>query len=230
MYRPGEEDKAVLVQRVKEFQRGAPQNKEQWYSFCISRGTTNYDPNRHDRMFLTKFLSTVGKGAGSKGAVTSMFGAGLRTSSNEKIFVGNERIFVGGLPSGSTAELVRAHFARFGEVLEVDLKCGTSGSFRLFAYVTFASKLVAQQVLDNDRNVLAGTVVECRPAALYESLSSSATDAGFYSKKGTGSVNAPSVDMASSKPLDSTASLQSSPPVERSDESPPRKVRRFREA
>eukprot|EP00427_Karlodinium_veneficum_P061074 CAMPEP_0169386936 /NCGR_PEP_ID=MMETSP1017-20121227/45066_1 /TAXON_ID=342587 /ORGANISM="Karlodinium micrum, Strain CCMP2283" /LENGTH=162 /DNA_ID=CAMNT_0009488273 /DNA_START=29 /DNA_END=514 /DNA_ORIENTATION=- len=162
MYRPGEEDKAVLVQRVKEFQRGAPQNKEQWYSFCISRGTTNYDPNRHDRMFLTKFLSTVGKGAGSKGAVTSMFGAGLRTSSNEKIFVGNERIFVGGLPSGSTA--------------------------------------VAQQVLDNDRNVLAGTVVECRPAALYESLSSSATDAGFYSKKGTGSVNAPSVDMASSKP------------------------------
>eukprot|EP00929_Paragymnodinium_shiwhaense_P002179 TRINITY_DN10238_c1_g1_i1.p1 TRINITY_DN10238_c1_g1~~TRINITY_DN10238_c1_g1_i1.p1 ORF type:complete len:478 (+),score=88.97 TRINITY_DN10238_c1_g1_i1:11-1444(+) len=51
------EYKQLLVDRVKALQRSSPELKQQWYSFCKERGTTHFDPGRHDSVFLKGFLN-----------------------------------------------------------------------------------------------------------------------------------------------------------------------------
>jgi len=50
------EDKASLVDKVKQLQRRNPQAKEAWWSWCDTYGQGNRDPNRHDERALQKFL------------------------------------------------------------------------------------------------------------------------------------------------------------------------------
>merc|ERR1712060_747101 len=66
----GSPEKQALVDRIKNFQRQGPQNKEAWYSCCGEMK----DPSRHTVQFLKEFCSAhvVGDegargGKGSKG-------------------------------------------------------------------------------------------------------------------------------------------------------------------
>lgn len=72
------ETKEQLVGRVKALQRGNDVGKNAWWTFCRSRGSSNFDPGRHDPEVLVKFLEemetvgmtpeTVASSQGSSGA------------------------------------------------------------------------------------------------------------------------------------------------------------------
>jgi len=67
--------KAALVEEIKSLQRGNPDAKEAWWSYCDNFLGGVKDPNRHDEPVLSKFLNmyhgikggNCGKGKGSKG-------------------------------------------------------------------------------------------------------------------------------------------------------------------
>mmetsp|Transcript_58834 Transcript_58834/g.179427 ORF Transcript_58834/g.179427 Transcript_58834/m.179427 type:complete len:262 (-) Transcript_58834:256-1041(-) len=71
-------DKASLVQAVKAWQRFSDGHKAKWYEFVVSKGSTTFDPSRHDLATLQEFFSPrdeadsnasvdAGKGEGGKG-------------------------------------------------------------------------------------------------------------------------------------------------------------------
>jgi len=80
------------VQAVKAFQRQSAGHKEAWYHFVQTRGTTNFDPNRHDTELLQEFVTAAndgqieipevtGKGSGkSWGKGSSSWGKGSGSS------------------------------------------------------------------------------------------------------------------------------------------------------
>mmetsp|Transcript_26245 Transcript_26245/g.74653 ORF Transcript_26245/g.74653 Transcript_26245/m.74653 type:complete len:230 (+) Transcript_26245:67-756(+) len=55
-------DKDALVNAVKAFQRQSEGHKEAWYHFVQERGTTNFDPNRHDEGLLQEFVAAAADG------------------------------------------------------------------------------------------------------------------------------------------------------------------------
>jgi len=52
------DEKAELVQRVKDLQRRGHDNRDKWYTYCERRGTSCHDPSRHDATFIRGFLDT----------------------------------------------------------------------------------------------------------------------------------------------------------------------------
>lgn len=77
-----EKEKALLIEKVKSFQRQGEMYKDAWYTFVHQQGTSNYDPRRHDNAALKYFLNLAdtgqidfsasapppsGKGKGGKG-------------------------------------------------------------------------------------------------------------------------------------------------------------------
>lgn len=59
---PGQGGKWFVVEKVKEIQRRSPDNRKCWYAFCQSQCTSNYDPARHDEVFLQKFIEAFESG------------------------------------------------------------------------------------------------------------------------------------------------------------------------
>ena len=51
-----------LVRSVKEWQRLGEGHKQSWYKYCNSRGSSKYDPSRHDEEFLAQFLQAAEAG------------------------------------------------------------------------------------------------------------------------------------------------------------------------
>lgn len=52
----GGSKKDRLVEKVKELQRQGDRYKQAWYEYCRQKGTSNYDPNRHEEDDLQEFL------------------------------------------------------------------------------------------------------------------------------------------------------------------------------
>ena len=50
-------ERADLAARVKQLQRGSPEGKRQWWSFCDSEGLNRRDPSRHTVAFLRRFFA-----------------------------------------------------------------------------------------------------------------------------------------------------------------------------
>merc|ERR1719265_2401695 len=84
-------DKESLVARVKAYQRNGTEQRDQWYSYCRKRGTSSFDPSRHDAPFLAGFVKALDRGDIGEGAGTSSGSSGP-----------TEKIFVGGLPKDCT--------------------------------------------------------------------------------------------------------------------------------
>merc|ERR1712232_510450 len=61
---PADPETAALAARVKAFQKGSPEQKEMWYSFC---GAVK-DPNRHDAASLEEFCQLYGVPVDSQGS------------------------------------------------------------------------------------------------------------------------------------------------------------------
>jgi len=59
----GGTDKDSLVMQTKEWQKRSPGHKESWYTFVLERGTSNFDPNRHDEATLMEFMALANDGA-----------------------------------------------------------------------------------------------------------------------------------------------------------------------
>lgn len=75
--------KAALVDEVKKIQRSSPDNKEQWYSYCRTQGTSSYDPERHDEEFLNNFLASLRTGQPPMQATLVMKVKAFQRSSQE---------------------------------------------------------------------------------------------------------------------------------------------------
>lgn len=56
----GSPEMSRLVNKVKEFQKASPENKQAWYAFCDTQPGRNYDPARHEPDALKTFLGGVG--------------------------------------------------------------------------------------------------------------------------------------------------------------------------
>jgi len=52
--------KDQLVQKVKNFQKSSPDNKQMWYSFCETQPLGKYDPSLYEPNVLKMFLNSVG--------------------------------------------------------------------------------------------------------------------------------------------------------------------------
>eukprot|EP00406_Dinophysis_acuminata_P044207 CAMPEP_0179306464 /NCGR_PEP_ID=MMETSP0797-20121207/50145_1 /TAXON_ID=47934 /ORGANISM="Dinophysis acuminata, Strain DAEP01" /LENGTH=312 /DNA_ID=CAMNT_0021016129 /DNA_START=89 /DNA_END=1025 /DNA_ORIENTATION=+ len=175
-------DKATLVNRVKAFQRsgqenkelwysycqmnGSPdfaqQNKELWYTYCQMNGSTDFDPARHNEAFLRTFLESVDT---SMCSPYSFSGSGKGGKGTTEQPVLSEKIFVGGLPKTITDEQVSAHFSKYGNVRDVNMKYDEKGACRGFCFVTFDAIDSAKTVLDNyENNTIEGKWIECKAA------------------------------------------------------------------
>jgi len=74
------------------------------------------------------------------------------------------KIFVGGLPKGTTTEQLGAWASQFGPVEKAEVKLDPLGYPRGFGFVSFQGAEVAQAVLANkDNNVMEGKWVDCKP-------------------------------------------------------------------
>mmetsp|Transcript_66752 Transcript_66752/g.104254 ORF Transcript_66752/g.104254 Transcript_66752/m.104254 type:complete len:372 (-) Transcript_66752:15-1130(-) len=95
---PAEErEKALLVEKVKSFQRQGEMYKDAWHTFVHQQGTSNYDPRRHSNSTLKYFLDLAdsgrldfsasapppssGKGKGGKGTLQGQ-GMNIQDESN----------------------------------------------------------------------------------------------------------------------------------------------------
>jgi len=58
----GGQQKASLVDAVKQWQRKGESHKQAWWDWCRQQGTQDYDPNRHDARFLQRFLKAADMG------------------------------------------------------------------------------------------------------------------------------------------------------------------------
>lgn len=58
----GQGGKWFVIEKVKDIQRSSQDNRKCWYAFCQSQCTTNYDPARHDEVFLRKFIEVFDSG------------------------------------------------------------------------------------------------------------------------------------------------------------------------
>jgi len=186
---PEDELKASLVLQIKEFQRSAPEHKEQWYAFCKLNGNSNYDPDRHATSFLQTFMRTAvpmtpwtssNGGWGGCGGWGSGFGSMSSGLGKGDLRV-SEKIFVGGLPKHTSKETVSRHFSQYGVVTDVSLKFDQDGNFRGFAFVTFDSVETARAVLDNyDCNSFEGKWIDCKPAKTPPGQTSSTGKGGCW--------------------------------------------------
>jgi len=74
------------------------------------------------------------------------------------------KIFVGGLPKGTTTEQLGAWASQFGPVEKAEVKLDPLGYPRGFGFVSFQGAEVAQAVIANkDNNVMEGKWVDCKP-------------------------------------------------------------------
>eukprot|EP00449_Zooxanthella_nutricula_P018721 CAMPEP_0198524986 /NCGR_PEP_ID=MMETSP1462-20131121/23073_1 /TAXON_ID=1333877 /ORGANISM="Brandtodinium nutriculum, Strain RCC3387" /LENGTH=148 /DNA_ID=CAMNT_0044254729 /DNA_START=112 /DNA_END=558 /DNA_ORIENTATION=+ len=55
-------NKEALVNAVKSWQRQGEGHKQSWYSFVTNKGTSNFDPNRHDEATLMEFVTAAEAG------------------------------------------------------------------------------------------------------------------------------------------------------------------------
>mmetsp|Transcript_52537 Transcript_52537/g.153069 ORF Transcript_52537/g.153069 Transcript_52537/m.153069 type:complete len:491 (+) Transcript_52537:179-1651(+) len=84
-------DKNMLVHRVKEIQRSSVENRKLWHTFCqtqgglvTARGSTDFDPARHEEDFLRRFVDSFDSGAlaqGGAGGEWDSFGKGCGADS-----------------------------------------------------------------------------------------------------------------------------------------------------
>lgn len=51
-----------LVKKVKEWQRSGSDQKKSWDKFCTSNGCKDFDPSRHKRPLLTRFIQAIESG------------------------------------------------------------------------------------------------------------------------------------------------------------------------
>mmetsp|Transcript_27862 Transcript_27862/g.77932 ORF Transcript_27862/g.77932 Transcript_27862/m.77932 type:complete len:375 (-) Transcript_27862:60-1184(-) len=63
----GQGGKWFVVEKVKDIQRSSSDNRKCWYAFCQSQCTSNYDPARHDEVFLRKFVEAFDSGQLGRG-------------------------------------------------------------------------------------------------------------------------------------------------------------------
>lgn len=76
-----------------------------------------------------------------------------------------EKVFLGGLPQGTTEPEVRGFCEQYGKTREVALKYNAECVFRGFAFVTFESVGSARELLRHtDAAVIGGKLAEVRPA------------------------------------------------------------------
>ena len=68
---------------------------------------------------------------------------------------GQNRVYVFGMPSGLNADMLRGHFARHGEILDIYVPPRAPD----MAFVTFSSELEVQDALLNSGNRIAGYTV-----------------------------------------------------------------------
>jgi len=146
-------DKAVLVQRVKDWQRQGPEAKEQWWAYCKASGNTNFDPGRHEAPFLQGFFDYAeGRAA-------------MPTKGSSKGGGGGAKMFIGGLPKTTTDEKVYELFGHYGTVTEVMLKYSDEGLFRGFGFVSFQDPAsVEAAIAGTSDNMIDGKWVDCKNA------------------------------------------------------------------
>lgn len=56
------DNKTMLVDRVKEWQRMSPAHKRSWDNYCMQKGMAKFDPNKKEEPFLLAFLELAEAG------------------------------------------------------------------------------------------------------------------------------------------------------------------------
>lgn len=155
----GGDGKTALVMKVKEAQRSSPTTKQLWYDFVTGAGTVNFDPNRHDDVFLRAFLDQL-----------ELYPHGpilVPPEIRERECNEPGKVFVARLDrTGVTEEMLLEHFLQYGSVKQVELKTDPqTGLGRGYAFVTFEDPAVAQMLLDNyTQNQFQGKWIDIKPA------------------------------------------------------------------
>lgn len=83
-----------------------------------------------------------------------------------------KKIFVGGLPRSVPERLIREHFQKFGEIVEIEVvRHKDSGEPRGFCYVTFTDTEAVEAVMANyEGNSIDGKWVECKECIPKENI------------------------------------------------------------
>mmetsp|Transcript_107936 Transcript_107936/g.240891 ORF Transcript_107936/g.240891 Transcript_107936/m.240891 type:complete len:669 (+) Transcript_107936:160-2166(+) len=79
---------------------------------------------------------------------------------------GQDKMFVGGLPTTTTKESIEVYFSKFGTVTAVDLKYDPIGRFLGYCFVTYQNRESQEAVFKSGPHMIEGTVIDCRPNAL----------------------------------------------------------------
>eukprot|EP00397_Hematodinium_sp_SG-2012_P043158 GEMP01047915.1.p1 GENE.GEMP01047915.1~~GEMP01047915.1.p1 ORF type:complete len:297 (+),score=62.18 GEMP01047915.1:90-893(+) len=140
----------MAVQRVKEMQRTDAKGKVQWIAYCGEVGDGRRDPKAHTEEFINSFFDAYEAGTIEVPDYVDMDG-GPSPSRYE--------MFVGGLPSSVSEDMIRDYFNGWGMVRRVDFKPD-----RGFCFVTFDNEATVEAVLENTDHELDGKWIECKKA------------------------------------------------------------------
>jgi len=187
-------EKALLVTRVKEVQRSSADNKQTWYGFCGLKGTSNFDPMRHEESFLQEYIQNFESGALGGDPTNAVSQPKPQKQRHHAAAVPvpvpddteiTEKVFVTNLPQGTDEDLLRVHFEAYGPVKEIDLKRDPDGSFRGFGFVVFNSANTAREVIKHisQSGIFGGNKINIKPA---KDDGASKPAGGCKGKKGKG--------------------------------------------
>eukprot|EP00927_Polykrikos_kofoidii_P077541 TRINITY_DN74478_c0_g1_i1.p1 TRINITY_DN74478_c0_g1~~TRINITY_DN74478_c0_g1_i1.p1 ORF type:complete len:929 (+),score=143.22 TRINITY_DN74478_c0_g1_i1:172-2787(+) len=152
-----DQNKAMLVMRVKMFQKCRPEQKHKWHAYCTTNGKSDFDPNRHSTQFLQQFFNDLESDA-------------IRETKDMRD--GGSKVFVAGLPNQTPDEdAIREAFQQFGIVRRVDMKFDSNQDFRGFCFLTYDSADSAKAAVRASGRVLVhGVGVDVKPAVPKEAM------------------------------------------------------------
>lgn len=124
--------------------------KHKWRHFCkVHTPDNNNDTRAQDTPFLMTFLEA--------------YEMGTIMAIDENDSEPSGKLFVGGLPRGTTEDKIWQYFGQWGRVEKVEGKKDDDGNPKGFVFVTFADPAVAQKVVDNkDQNMMDGKWIDIK--------------------------------------------------------------------
>eukprot|EP00929_Paragymnodinium_shiwhaense_P118431 TRINITY_DN90357_c0_g1_i1.p1 TRINITY_DN90357_c0_g1~~TRINITY_DN90357_c0_g1_i1.p1 ORF type:complete len:580 (+),score=95.61 TRINITY_DN90357_c0_g1_i1:93-1832(+) len=129
------------------------------------------------RPLSVSYARPSGGPASTPAPVPGLGGLGLGVAPS--VSIGLTKLFVGSVPGGTTHDLLKSEFEKFGTVTDVFLKNDTNDVGRMWGFVTFSDGASAQNAVQNlnERLVLPGGIRPCNVSYARSSNNSGAVAA-----------------------------------------------------
>eukprot|EP00929_Paragymnodinium_shiwhaense_P057910 TRINITY_DN28_c2_g1_i1.p1 TRINITY_DN28_c2_g1~~TRINITY_DN28_c2_g1_i1.p1 ORF type:complete len:340 (+),score=109.13 TRINITY_DN28_c2_g1_i1:90-1109(+) len=179
-YNPGTE-KTKLVKKLEALNKNNPDARVKWWSFCKVHAEGNLSPTAQDLAFLETFFDAY-----ENGDIVEEPGCPFKVAAKGSNDAAGKKMFVGGLPRGTTEQDIRALFEPLGAISKIDIKMDDMGNSRGFGFVFFEEAEVAEFITttNKDANIIHGKWIDCKLTEKMDSEQKPKQPMGFLTGSG----------------------------------------------